>query len=133
MAEQRKSGKRNLNVQTPGEAPEPEQQPPQEELLENTQGDIPPEDGDEQITLTKAELRDMVSGMVESEAARAVKAYRREQMQPKVKDVNLPDQSEVKVENIRRAVLSKQGYVVPLVAESDRRRMEAEVKRGSKV
>lgn len=125
--------------QTPGAAPKPEQMPPQEAapVAEPVAEQTAPEesaapdaaDGDQQVTVSVAELEAMIASRVDQAAAQAVHNFRREQQAGKKVAEKLPPQSEFDPETLERAQLSEDGWVVPLVSQSDRIRMEAEAKK----
>jgi hypothetical protein len=111
---------RNINPRTPGTQDESDKMPPQQGE-ENT-----PEapETDEEITIKKSELEEMVAGMVESRVVSEVKAARRrvELAKNPMEAEDLPDQKDVDATKLKRAVLTKQGWVCPLVHPSDKNR-----------
>jgi hypothetical protein len=121
--------KRNLKPQTPGAQVDNSQLPPQDGEVEETV-DVVEEavetEADEEITIKKSDLEAMVAGMVEKQVVTEVKAARRRtELASRVDDrENLPDQKDVDATKISRAVLTKQGWVCPIVHQSDRLRME---------
>lgn len=132
--------KRNLKPQTPGNKIEEDKLPPQEGSSEESVSIIEektyfeePERGDEsdqEITLKKSDLEALVAEMVEKQVedrvVSEVKAARRrsELSKSNTQGQDLPDQKDVDIAKIKRAVLTKQGWVCPLVHPSDMLRME---------
>lgn len=106
--------KRTLKPKTPGynETVEPEK--------ETIDGG--PE---EEITMTKSALEAMVSQMVESKVLTEVQNSKRAGLAKGGSEaVDLPDQSDVDASKLTRAVLTKQGYVCPVVHPTDKKRLE---------
>lgn len=113
--------KRKLKPQTPGKAIEPEKLPPQVEEVEE-RAETPSNDLDE-VTLTKKDLKELVTRMVDKQLDERVVA-KVSGSSPGQTAPELPDQSEVDATKITRAVLTKQGWVCPAVHASDRIRMQ---------
>lgn len=125
--------------QTPGEAPKAEQMPPQEPapVADPVAEQTAPEesaapdaaDGDQQVTVSVAELEAMITSRVDQAAAQAVHAFRREQQAGKKKEPDLPNAADIDPDEIENSVLTKTGWVVPRVSKTDKLRMENEAKK----
>lgn len=122
------TAKRNIKPRTPGSQDESGKMPPQEgeentpELSLDPEPEADTEDsGEDEITLKKSELEAMVASMVDSRVVSEVKAARRraELAKNPMENENLPDQKDIDSTKIKRAVLTKQGWVCPLVHPSD--------------
>lgn len=97
--------RRNIKVQTPGEQPV---DVPVEQPVEAVQEHIEPE-------LIVEQQPETAVPSVTSDPVVDAPAVQDEQPKPVVKSKGLPDQSDVDPNAITRAVLTKQGYVCPLV------------------
>lgn len=97
-----------VTPKTPGETPPEKQMPPQDLL---PPGETPPEEQSlvDQFEALPPELKEYVK----QKEAMAVKEARRAMQQPKVEASGLPDQKDVDPDKIKRAVLTKDGYVCP--------------------
>jgi len=131
--------KRNLKPKEPGtqtdfEDEVVENETNESEELEVSNGDdlepvFNPVD-EEPISMSKRELAELVAGMVdaqvESRVMAEVKAARRRselsQTRGATEQVRLPEQHEVDPHKINRAVLTKDGWVCPVVHPTDRNR-----------
>lgn len=119
--------KRNIKPQTPGQM-----QPQDDDLMtpESVDDDGGDQEGatSDQVTLSMADLEALiqsrVDGAVDGAAAKAVHEYRRGQQSGKAVKAVLPEQSKFDPENMDRAELSKDGWVVPVAFPSDKKRMK---------
>ncbi len=108
--------KRDLAPQTPGTEPNPDHMPPQE--VDNSP-DLSGVEVDEKSGTVTVSL-DQLQVLIANETQKAVNNLEKQRkdrarlrqagLDP---NTNLPDQSEVNSREINRAVLTKQGYVVP--------------------
>lgn len=118
--------KKKATPRTPGEQPNLDQMPPQQDV---TPPSPAPEAAPEQVfEMTESQLESIVQSMVdkrvEGRIAQEVRNVRTNTRNPQNSVENLPDQTEIDPKKIERAVLTKQGYVCPLIHATDRLRME---------
>jgi len=133
---------RNLKPRSPGQTEEVEQELDQEQiesedaLEDEISAEVEQDEtvdastSGDSITMSKSELAalvaDMVDRQVEQRVVAEVKAARRQDL-AKSKgrvEAELPDQKDIDASQITRSVLTKQGWVCPLVHPSDRNRMK---------
>ncbi|MBU0539875.1 MAG: hypothetical protein KKF24_10755 [Gammaproteobacteria bacterium] len=118
------ANKRNVATRTPGEAPPAEQMPVQASTDEQTQDTDSgaPKFSEEQQAAIDAEVQrrledEMVDEekklIVEAEVQRRVKEHRRAAMETAKPVSDLPAQKDIDPKKIKRAVLSRDGYVCP--------------------
>jgi len=134
--------KRNLKPRKPGQVDDVENDEIEsEEELDHLDDEVEANESketsasDDTITMSKSDLAAMVDEMVaemvdahvEQRVIAEVKAARRHSELHSKGDraaVELPDQSEIDANKINRSVLTKQGWVCPVVHPSDRLRMQ---------
>lgn len=118
------ANKRNVATRTPGEQPSADQMPKQEST-DNQAQDVDsgaPKFSEEQQAAIDAEVQrrledEMVDEekklLVEAEVQRRVKEQRRAAMASTTPVSDLPAQKDIDPKKIKRAVLSRDGYVCP--------------------
>lgn len=124
--------KRNLKPQTPGQEVSPDQLPPQEDDLEEEaevveqapQAEVAEEAEEETVTVTSSQLEDIVNRMVDQRMTDAAVMQRRAGLKTHNPAKELPGQEEIDPTQLKRAVLSKDGWVCPIIQHSDRIRMQ---------
>jgi hypothetical protein len=125
--------KKDLKPQTPGDQPDLNQMPTLDDP--NAQGanaelnaggdDEPTPNEGGKIEISPEDLERLIDKAVEKRVVSEVKAVRRKQELAKnPQPENLPDQKDIDANKIGRAVLSKQGWVCPVVHPSDKRAHE---------
>jgi hypothetical protein len=128
---------RNLKPRSPGQAEDVEQEQIESEdaLEDENVAEVEQDEtveastSSDSITMSKSELAalvaDMVDRQVEQRVVAEVKAARRQDLaKSSSQAVELPDQKDIDASQITRSVLTKQGWVCPLVHPSDRNRMK---------
>jgi hypothetical protein len=110
---------RKITPQIPGDTAQVEEPAPIPEAEEST---APNDGGEDSITLSKSDLQALIADQVQAQVERSVVSQVGKARGSISKP--LPHQSEVDATTIKRSVLTTEGYVVPVISQGDRIRMQ---------
>lgn len=94
-----------VKPQTPGGNPPAKQMPPQDVEQSAAAGNEP--------TPQEVEITPEIQALIAAERDKAIKEFRRKMMVKPEQAGDLPDQSDFDANKIKRAVLTKDGYLCP--------------------